>query len=866
MKNSSLPSITFLFFLRRLALIVLNSHELFQSSPYTASSRGYNPLLCLFIRRKNQKPKTLLLSIFLLLTFNLSTAFALPLQDPIPGTYQCFSSQENAFAEEVEDIGATLEFVDASTYRFTTTSASEEGTVKSYDFESGDEAFDAVWQSGSVLELQPSSGSAPYAGMFLLDNLGASYIIVQNNNGLYIRCQSEGADIAATFGFGDTTNAETEGETPTLEPTVSSQQLTPLQAVKSGVYTCSYTFDYLDESDDEPDVSSVFIFDDGSTLTIDMGEFYSYSDGTSQFIGNKDVFVSQYAKGKYSFDAANSKMSFQGGSLGGLTMAYGTNAEGEASLSYISQDDTWTTEHSCSFMQDLPSDSGLGFSESTPQVDLNNITVATSKYDPSINPNDEPIVDTYYCYPDFGFLEIGEGLPRYVREHKLEILPNKQYSFDGEQGTFATKVDDYLLQWQSGPLNPTSNVIKSEDDVLIPHTSGLAFDTWGSEISGVEIPQDDSPVQVDCFQQGAREQKALLDFALNQPTQASYTCLPSGDNPQSVSLELLPDNLYTFNGQQGSYQTQADEYNGDIIWESGPLAGSDTRYNADDETGSREITFSTTETYGAILPTGSSTEQTMFCQAVVKANLIPKYAASTIAPPPAGTGGLEGFYAHAEYDQGDLINGQPPVTTWTYYHFLPNGYVYEDGYSTGDDCTKSYPNGQPVCKGYSYSNNKITFTDGTAIGVTQADGGDILLDGVLYENKTLSGPQTLDGAYEYVLAIAAPAYMNLAGMGTNSVTTQSYTFSPDSTYSYSYDSWSQTSAPAFDGSPMGTIGALSSSGSTDGDSGTYTIDGNVITFKSDQGFTTQCGFFFPFKGDTTKVNICGVDYDPPSPQ
>jgi hypothetical protein len=809
----------------------------------------------------------LVLSLFCLF----SVSFALPFQEPLTGTYQCFSSSEGPFEENVQDIGARLEFINATTYRFTTASATEEGSIKSYDFESGEETFDAFWQSGSVLELTPSSGSAPYAGMFLLDNLGASYAVIQNNNGLYIRCQSDGADIAEAFGNTTSTAAETsdptesgdtESEPTNTQPTASAENLTPVQAVKPGVYTCSYWFaGYYD--DDEPDVSSVFLFEDRTTLTMYMGEFHSYDD-ESFFTDGQTTFVSQYAKGTYNFNAANSQMSFQGGSLGGLTLAYGTDAEGRASLSYISQDADWTSEYSCSFMEDLPADLGLGFSESTPQIDLANITVAASKFDPNINPNEEPVVDTYYCYPSFDALEIGEGLPRYVREHKLEILPNHHYSFDGQQGTFATKVDEYYLQWQSGPLNPTGNIIKTEDDYSPPHNASVTFDTWGSEITGVVIPQEDGAgAELDCFQQGAREQKALLDFALKQPTPASYTCLPSGDNPQPVGLELLPNSRYRFNNEEGSYQTSITEYSSDIIWESGPL-GSDASYEAEDDTGLRTIMFTTTESYGAILPTGSSTETTMVCQSVAKAKLIPTYASTMITPPPAGTGGLDGFYAKAEFDSGDLINGEAPVTTWYYYHFLPNGYVSQDGYVTSDECSKTYPNGLPVCQGYSYSNNKITFTDGAAIGLTQAEGGDILLDGVLYENKTLTGPQTLNATYENIVAYSSPIYLQMSGGGTNSVTTSTYTFSPNGTYSYSYDSWSQTSAPAFDGSPVGTIGALSSSGSTDGDSGTYKVDGNLITFTSDQGYTTQCGFFFPQNGDTTRVNICGTDYDPPS--
>ncbi len=824
---------------------------------------------------KNEKRKTSVAFLLFTSCFSLFTfSFALPLQEPVVGSYTCFASKTNMFDVNAKDIGASLEFVDAQTYRFTTASATEEGTVSSSVFDS-DATFDTLWQSGSALILQPSSGSASYAGAFLTDKLGHSYVIVQNNNGLNIRCQSEGADIAATFEQG---TSEEQGETasvedetppsPLAEPTAtttSSETLTPLQAVQVGAYGCFSTYEttYWSSSDhpsyyedDDPDIFSLFLFADGTTVAL----------------GAKDKFSSQYQKGTYSFDAARGKVTFQGGKLSGLAIAYGTDAEGKATLSFI---ETWIEDpegtdvenvvtYLCEYMQDLPPDLGFGLADSTPTVDLFNVTVAASKYDPNINPDVEPTQDTYYCYPSFGELETGEGLPRFVREYTLEILPNNQYTFNGEQGTFATGVDEYYLQWQSGPLNPTKNIIKTEDDYSPPHSANVAFDTWGSEINYVEVPQDDSYFRLDCFQQGAREQKALLDFAIKQPTPATYTCLPSGDNPQPGSLELLPNNRYTFNGEEGSYRAEVGEYSSDILWESGPLANSDTGYSADDSTGLREIAFSLTERYFFGL-SGSSTEQTMACQMVAQANLIPKYASTTATPPPAGTGGLDGFYAKADYDQGDLINGEPPVTTWHYYHFLANGYVYQDGYITGDECNKTYPNGLPVCKGYSFSNNKITFSDGTAIGVTQADGGDILLDGVLYENKTLSGPQTLNGTYEYVLAIAAPMYMNIAGMGTNSMSTSTYTFSGDTTYSFSSSSWSQTSVPDFTpGATYGDTGALASNSSSDGDSGTYTIDGNIITFKSAQGFTTQCGFFFPVKGDTTRVNICGTDYDPPS--
>lgn len=812
-----------------------------------------------------------LLPLTLFIGYSLSLVLALPFQAPLNGSYQCFSSSESPFAESVQDVDARLEFTSVNTYRFTTATASEEGTVKSYNFEIGEGAFDIYWQGGSLLELQPSSGSAPYAGMFLLDNFGASYTIIQNNHGLYIRCQSDGADIAATFrAVPEEPVAETLA-TQATNMTTSFENLQPLQSFQIGVYGCSHTLKHTfwvsSDSpryypDDDPDIFGLFMFPDSTMLEI----------------GAKDKFLSQYVKGRYSFDTATSQISFQGGVLSNRTLSYGTNTKGQAAFSLIetwrtnpdTTDEEWVSSYDCQWMQDLPANLGMGLAESTPQIDLNTLKVATSKYDPNINPNIEPIVDTYYCYPSFAGLDWDESLPRYVREYKLEILPNHHYTFNGQQGTYATRVDDYDLQWQSGPLNPTGSIIKGPDDYSVPHTADVSFDTWGSKITRIRVPQkEDREIQIDCFQQGAREQKSLLDFLLKQPTPANYTCLPSGDHPQPLSLELLPDNRYIFNGQEGSYSSEVQEDRSNIFWQTGPLMGSDTSYStysADDSTGLREITFTSTQFFG-IIPVGSSTEQTMYCQAVVKANVIPKYADAAIAPPPAGTGGLSGFYAKAEYDQGDVINGQMPVTTWYYYHFLPNGYVYQNGYSTGDDCTKTYPNGQAVCKGYSYSSNKITFTGGMAMGVMPADGGDLLLDGVLYENKTLSGSQTLNATYENVVAFSSPMVMQMAGMGTNSVSTRRYTFSSDGTYSYSYDSWSQTSAPAmFSDQPFGTVGALSSSSTTDGDGGTYSIDGNIITFTSDQGYTTQCGFFFPSKDDLVRINICDVDYSLTSPQ
>ena len=265
--------------------------------------------------------------------------------------------------------------------------------------------------------------------------------------------------------------------------------------------------------------------------------------------------------------------------------------------------------------------------------------------------------------------------------------------------------------------------------------------------------------------------------------------------------------------------------------------------------------FTITEIYG-IIPVGSSTETTMVCQGVTKANLIPKYS-NTLAPAlPAGSGGLNGFYAKGEYDAGDAVEGQSPFTTWSYYHFLANGNVYQDGYVTGDECSKTYPNGKPVCKTYSLNGNVLSFSDGMSVAVSMADNGGIILDGVLYENKGLTGSQTLTGTYEYTTGSSSPIYLNIMGNSFSSISTSLYTFSPDGRYEFTNDSSSSFSA----GGTFGNPGVYGGNSDSDSDSGTYTLNGNILIFKSDAGYTKQCPFFLLTSGDTSFINICDTDY------
>jgi hypothetical protein len=800
--------------------------------------------------------RTFLLLTFLFLTFYLSPVFALPLQGPIVGVYQCYSSPTDPFDMNAQSINATLEFFADQTYRFTTASATEAGIIATNIYQGEADSIEILFQSGSALALQPTTSSNIYKGNFFMDYLGEGYVTIGNNNGVIIRCESEGASLEAAM---QTAKNRTEYEQPAPLPVLEGfETLEYLGTFQPGVYGCVYTVDSVNGlagnfpsyyPDDDPSVSSVIMFADGNTLTLEQS----------------DIYKSDYSTGTYSFDTARGRVNAQGGTLGGLSLLYGTNALGKTVL--YSRQTTYSTDkegswldiqyiatHFCEYQQDVPAELSAGYPDSTPKIDLNNISVTAGKYDATINLELEPITDTYYCYPSYGALEAGDGYARYLREYILEILPSHRYTFNGQAGEFRTGTKESYLQWLSGPLNPTSDIVEDENDYGLPHSATVAFSDWGSEINYIEVPDAERSIKIDCFQQGAREQKALLDFALKQPTLTTYACLPSGDNPQRVGLELLPNNRYRFNNQEGSYQTHTDSYSTDIFWESGPLHD-DTEYVGDDATGLRTLKFTFTEVHG-IIPVGVSTDTTMVCQGVAKANLIPKYSATLAPPLPAGSGGLNGFYARGEYDT-DADGSASSSAEWSYHHFLPDGSVYQDGYIISDECSKTYPNGKSVCKGYSLQGNVLNFSDGDSISFSQADNGGIILDGVLYDNKGLSGPQTLSGKYEFLQTTSSPVFSTVSG--SFSSLSSSYNFIANS---YEYSSIGESTF--FAGGGFDVPGVFGQDSSSESDSGSYTISGNVITFNSVQGYAKQCTFFFPVTGDTTRINICGTDYGPVS--
>jgi hypothetical protein len=234
--------------------------------------------------------------LFLLFTFYFSLlpfSHALSFQDPIPGSYTCFVSEQDAFDVNARDAGATLDVVTAQTYKLSTATATEEGSIKASELGEDMSDLGQVFKSGSNVIFQPSSSSSPYAALFLSDSENNSYILIQNNNGNHIRCQSQGADIAATF-----ERAANGQATSTLVADERIPQLTPLNATVEGNYQCQYSQDnYETDGTHTPkefvDMFNIDLFATGEYACDPLqGDSDSYnctdngSQNTFQFDGN----------------------------------------------------------------------------------------------------------------------------------------------------------------------------------------------------------------------------------------------------------------------------------------------------------------------------------------------------------------------------------------------------------------------------------------------------------------------------------------------------------------------------------------------------------------------------------------------------
>ncbi|THF68687.1 hypothetical protein E7T06_15535 [Deinococcus sp. Arct2-2] len=416
-----------------------------------------------------------------------------------------------------------------------------------------------------------------------------------------------------------------------------------------------------------------------------------------------------------------------------------------------------------------------------------------------LNPRKQPFPDEFRCYLSVQSSDYSK--PAFA----LQILPGGRYRAPGGEGTYkmvqsSSSSSLNYLRWQGGPLAGT-------DDAY------LLFDsTYGQTIQLDGVTDQDRRLY--CHQRGSAESHALVEFRRKDPQVGKYPCRSlDGKNTDLGTLELLAGRVYRYKGSSGKYAVnimgkQRDSFSG-VDFVGGPLDEEYSTYS-EDELGERE--------FGRIL-------RNMRCSQIAKPIVEPTFGTAKAPAPPAGSGGIEGAYSQT------IQNFYPNASLEHYFYiFNKNGYVF-----TGDpetsladaDCTKTRPNGLPLCEVYSIKNGLLTIgTDKPEKWERTASG--YKLDGENLKAVKPLGNLKLAGDYQAISTFTA-----VMGSG-GGVFYNNLTFRKDGTFTR-VATGGVSITTTTDGTAFGeTTGGVSSS-SERKNSGTYTLSGNTLTLTYGDG-------------------------------
>lgn len=435
----------------------------------------------------------------------------------------------------------------------------------------------------------------------------------------------------------------------------------------------------------------------------------------------------------------------------------------------------------------------------------------------------------FRCYEERG----GDDV---ARPHlTVQILPGGKYRTALGSGTFTTRGDGSLsrIRWRGGPL----------EDTYEPY---LSFGAYGQDFSLSDVGGDDGR-DYECYQAGAREDLARLEFALKTPKVGQYPCVTTDGSGRSAgTLELRPGGRYRFGGGEGRYTVnllgdQDDDWS-DVDFVGGPW-DEDRALYSEGEDGERSF----------------SGVGKLTCRTVVKPTPIPRFGTAKAPAPPKGSGGLSGAYASWNVDP--LGYGGCGGLCWDFYLFHPNGYVYTDEPDTGledADCSRTHPNGLPVCEVYTFQNGLLKVGNGKAEPLKKGANGDLDLGGTtLIAIRPVTGLK-LSGPYRSFSASVAIG-------GLSSGYSEAYLrFSPDGRFTREASGgFSATFTDTGTSSGTTTGGVTTSSARSSG--GTYRFVGNTLELKYADGRVVRS---FAFLGDPPKngkvstglLRVGGRDY------
>ncbi|WP_350245448.1 hypothetical protein [Deinococcus sonorensis] len=440
------------------------------------------------------------------------------------------------------------------------------------------------------------------------------------------------------------------------------------------------------------------------------------------------------------------------------------------------------------------------------------------------HPEDALIPGEFHCYEE----RQGDDV---ARPHLIvQILNGTAYRTAAGGGTFAVRKDGSLrkIGWQGGPLGGSDE-------------GYLSFGDEGQDFSLRNVGAQERDYV--CYQAGARENLAKLEFGLKTPKVGQYPCVASdGKGTSAGTLEFLTGGRYRVGGGEGRYTVDVlsdqDEDWSDVDFTGGPWDGQSATYQ-ESEDGQRRVDARKVD-----------------CTTVVKPTPLPRYGTAKAPAPPKGSGGLSGAYASWQMDVGGYCGG----LCWDFYIFDKSGYVYtrEPDTGLGDaDCTRTKLNGLPLCEVYSLQGGQLRIGAGKPRPLRKTTDGRYDLGGTtLIPIRSVAGLK-LNGAYR--------SFSGSVGMGgmTSSYSEAFLRFSPDGRFTRDSSggfSSTFTDTGTSSGTTTGGVTAQSSRSS----SGTYRFVGNTLELKYADGRVVRS---FAFLADTDGqkmstgfVRIGGRDY------
>ena len=443
-----------------------------------------------------------------------------------------------------------------------------------------------------------------------------------------------------------------------------------------------------------------------------------------------------------------------------------------------------------------------------------------------INPNYGLIATEFRCYAE------RPGSDYNVPDFVIQIQADGNYQSSYGRGRYDSVLDDdetesRELTW-TGVLGEFSS-------------SYISFNQYGQKFSINSLRLDNRSYDYECYQQGPREDVALIGFRLKDPQIGRYVCRdPDGET--QTPIDLLSGRRYGVGEQKGLYTVDLrDGGRSDIEFTSGPLEGSDASFFEGLDTGFRTLSFREVKGY---FPSFNSTSSlSMTCTNVGEALSYPIYGNEAVPVPPVGSGGLSGLYAEAVSSWTGNGYGK---SSYDFYYFTPKGYVFRSEPSkllSDIQCQRSMPNGAPRCSTY-----KVV---GESIEIRTADNN---LSSV--EMSSLqsvgSGTATLEGKFwanagETIGICGEFSYCSSWYEEKNIIFTHNGQFLAEGK---SQNLLSLSTA-------IGSSDAMNFGNSSN--AGTYTIEGNNITLRYNSGKVEQ-NFIAIF--NPTDFHMDGWSYGP----